>query len=250
MKSTRPILAMIMVLAMALAVVPQVHAYSILDSAFCYSYSATTLEPIGIGSTYFTYSEKAVFWAKIQDPPSSSVDISVVWIDPDDTQFRSWPITVTPKTGQNWGIVSDSINIAESTAKSKLGLWTVELYIDHVKELAVEFQIIDYESIVQSITNANAMITQIRTEKTQLETQYQQQAQILANLQTDYATLQSQIGTSSDYQKLQNDYDSLNDKYEVLSRDLGTTRMMMYASVVVAVASVGVAVYFGAIKKS
>ena len=250
MKSTRPILATIIVLAMALAAVPQAHAYSILDSAFCYGYSATTLEPLGIGSTYFTYSEKAVFWAKIQDPPASSVEIRVVWTDPNDTQFRSSAVTVTPKTGQNWGIVSDSINIAESTAKNKLGVWTVALYIDHVEELAVEFQIIDYESIVQSIANANAMITQIRAEKTLLETQYQQQAQILADLQADYAALQAQVGTSTDYQQLQTQYNTLNTDYQNLGRDMGTTRMMMYAAVVVAVASVGVAVYFGAIKKS
>ncbi|HEX9913963.1 MAG TPA: hypothetical protein VGB32_03510 [Candidatus Bathyarchaeia archaeon] len=250
MKSMRSIMATIIVLAIALAAVPQAHAFSILDSAFCYGYSATTLEPTGIGSTYFTYSEKAVFWAKIQDPPASSVEIRVVWVDPSDTQFRSQAVTVTPKTGQNWGIVTDSINIAESTAKNKLGVWTVSLYIDHVEELAAEFQIIDYESIVQSIANANAMITQIRAEKTLLETQYQQQAQILIDLQADYTALQAQVGTSTDYQELQTQYNTLNTDYLNLSRELSTTRMMMYAAVVVAVASVGVAVYFGAIKKS
>ncbi len=69
MKSTRPIIASIIILTITLSATPQAHAFSILDSAFCYGYSATTLEPVGIGSTYFTYSEKAVFWAKIQDPP-------------------------------------------------------------------------------------------------------------------------------------------------------------------------------------
>jgi chromosome segregation ATPase len=94
------------------------------------------------------------------------------------------------------------------------------------------------------------MITQIRAEKTLLETQYQEQAQILTNLQADYAALQAQVGTSTDYQQLQTQYNTLNTDYQNLGRDLSTTRMMMYAAVVVAVASVGVAVYFGAIKKS
>jgi hypothetical protein len=249
MKSTRLILASIVVLAIALSTVPQAHAYSIIDSMFCYGYSSTTLEPLGIGSTYFTYSEKAALWVKIQDLPS--LDITVIWKDPSGTTFKNTQNPIKElKTGENWGIIFDSINIAETTAKNKLGVWTAELYIDHVLVLESNFQIIDYDSIVQSIANANAMINQIRAEKTQLDTQYQEQAQILTNLQTDYAALQAQVGTSSDYQQLQTQYNTLNNDYQNLGRDLSTTRMMMYAAVVVAVASVGVAVYFGAIKKS
>jgi hypothetical protein len=250
MKSMRSIMATIIVLAIALAAVPQAHAFSILDSTFCYGYSATTLEPLGIGSTYFTYSEKAVFWAKIQDPPASSVEIRIVWVDPSDTQFRSQAVAVTPKTGQNWGIVTDSINIAESTAKNKLGVWTVSLYIDHVEEVAAEFQIISYDSILQSLASARSQIDTIQSENVLLASQNQQLILQLQQLQASYAALQAQVGTSADYQQLQTDYNELKSDYEDLGRDLSTTRMMMYAAIVVAVASVGVAVYFGAIKKS
>jgi hypothetical protein len=39
-------------------------------------------------------------------------------------------------------------------------------------------------------------------------------------------------------------------EYLQIQANLGTTKMMMYGAVVVAVASVAVAVYFGAIKRS
>lgn len=248
MKSVKRTVAIAIFLALALSSVPRAEAFTILDSAICYGYGSTTLEPVGIGSTFFTYSEMVGLWVKIQDPPTT--EIRIVWIDPSDTQFRSQAVTVTPKAGQNWGIVFDSINIAESTAKNKLGVWTVSLYIDHVLELESEFQIIDYEDLVEDIVSIQQQLQTLVNEKNQLLAENLQQAGILADLQADYAALQAQVGTSTDYQELQTQYNTLNTDYQNLGRDLSTTRMMMYAAVVVAVASVGVAVYFGAIKKS
>ena len=53
-------------------------------------------------------------------------------------------VSVIDKSGADWGIVFDSINIAESTAKTKLGVWTVALSIDGQVEVETEFQIISY----------------------------------------------------------------------------------------------------------
>lgn len=249
MKSTRPIILALMLFIITLAATPQAKAFTIADGEFCYRYDITTLQPVGVGSTVFTYSEKIGLWIKINEP-STGVEYRLAWYDPTGAQFRQQEVTLVTKTGENWGIVFDSINVAETTAKDKLGVWTVKLLIDRKEETSAQFQIINYESILQSLSTAVSQIETMQSENNLLNSQNQQLTLQLQQLQTDYATLQSQIGTSSNYQSLQNDYDDLYDDYEVLGRDLGTTRMMMYASVVVAVASVGIAVYFGAIKKS
>jgi hypothetical protein len=249
MKSTRPILIALMLFIITLAAAPQAKAFTIADGEFCYRYDTTTLQPIGEGSTVFTYSEKVGLWVKINEP-ATGVEYRVAWYDPTETQFRQQVVTLVPKTGENWGIVFDSISIAETTAKDKLGVWTVKLLIDRKEEASAQFQIINYESILQNIATARAQIDTIQSENNLLESQNQQLTTQLQQLQQDYTTLQSQIGTSTDFQNLQNDYNDLYDDYQTLGRDLGTTRMMMYAAVVVAIASVGVAVYFGAIKKS
>ena len=249
MKSTRPVILTLILFTLAVSGVTLVRAFTIDEGNFCYNYDTNTLQPIGIGNTVFTYSEKIGFWVKITDPPTG-VEIRVVWVDPSETQFRSQPVSVVPKTGENWGIIFDSINIAETTARNKLGVWTVYLYIDHVQEATAQFQIIDYNSILQNLANARSQIDNIQAENDLLESQNQQLTLQLQQLQQAYTTLEAQIGTSSDYEELKEDYDDLYDEYQALGRSLSTTRMMMYAAVVVAIASIGVAVYFGAIKKS
>ncbi|TRO49291.1 hypothetical protein E2P63_08850 [Candidatus Bathyarchaeota archaeon] len=249
MKSTRPILLAFILATIMLATAPQAKASTVADGAFCYRYDTTTLQPIGQGNTVFTYSEKIGFWVKITEP-SAGEEYRIVWYDPSGTQFRQQTVTLVPKTDENWGILFDSINVAETTAKDKLGVWDVKLLIDRKEEATAQFQIIDYGSILQSLADARADIDIIQSENDLLESQNQQLTIQLQQMQADYATLQSQIGTSSDFQELQADYDDLYEQYQSLGRDLSTTRMMMYAAVVVAIASVGIAVYFGAVKKS
>jgi hypothetical protein len=221
-------------------------AQTIQDSTICYGYT-TALEPKGIGSTVFNYNEKVGYWVKIQTPPN--VEYRVVWIDPSDTQFRSQAITVVPKTGENWGIVFDSINIAESTVKNKLGVWKVQLYIDHELKSESQVQIISYENLQSNIQNIQNQIADIVEEKDSLLAQNAALEVSLETLQVQYTALQAQVGTSSDYEKIQQDYDDLNDDYDALKANQGSTRTMMYAAIVVALVSVVVAVYFGAMKK-
>jgi hypothetical protein len=249
MKTTRPVLAALLFFTVALAAAPQAKALTIADGVFCFRYDAATLQPVGVGNTVFTYSEKIGIWIKIIDP-TAGVEYRIVWYDPSGSQFRQQAVTVVPKTGENWGIVFDSINIAETTAKDKLGVWDIKLLIDKEEEASAQFQIISYESLLQRITDATTQLNAVSSENDLLESQNQALTLQLQQLQASYTALQAQVGTSADYQQLQDDYDDLNSDYLALGRDLSTTRMMMYAAVVVAVASVGIAVYFGAIKKS
>lgn len=213
----------------------------------CYAYGVSDLQPKGVGSTIFPYTEKIALWVQIQNPPDASYRI--IWLDPSDSQFRNTAVTVVDKAGENWGIVFDSINIAESTAKNKLGVWTVELYIDSELELRNEFQIINLESIQQQIAQVIADknnliddLDDLRLENSALEAQ-------IGALEASYAALEAQVGTQSDYEELQDNYDELSEDYDALKASQGSTRTMMYAAIVVALVAVIVAVYFGVLKK-
>jgi hypothetical protein len=225
-----------------------VKAYEILDSATCYGYRADTYSPKGRGSAYFTHNEKVGFWVKIANPPSD-LEMRVIWIDPDGDQFDSNAVEAKDMEGENWGIIFDPINIANAIPENKPGKWRVELSIDHNVELAREFNIINYEEFTSSIDDIKDQIDEIITENNNLENELQILTARYTALQANYTRLQAQTGPSSEYQELQDDYEQLDDDYRDLQVTLSTTRMMMYGAVVVAIASVAVAVYFGTIKK-
>ncbi len=221
-------------------------AQTIQDSTMCYGYDSA-LQPLGVGSTVFQYTEKIGLWVQIQNP--ASVEYRVVWTDPDGNQFRSTAVDVVEKSGESWGILFDSINIAQTTAKNKLGVWTASLYIDHELKLDTEFQIIDYAQLIANVQSIQGQIKSIIDEKDSLLAQNAALKAQIDSLQASYTALQAQVGTSSGYQQLQDKYDALSADYTALQASQGTTRTMMYAAIVVALISVVVAVYFGAMKK-
>ena len=222
-------------------------AQNIQDYAMCFGYGALDLQPRGVGSTIFPYTEKIGLWVQIQNPPDTTY--RVIWIDPNDSQFRNTAVTLIDKAGEDWGIIFDSINIAETTAENKLGVWAVEFYIDGELEIRNEFQIIDLESIQEQIADViadkNDLIDDLdllRVENEALEAQ-------ISALEASYAALEAQVGTESDYEELQDNYDDLGAEYDALKASQGSTRTMMYAAIVVALVAVVVAVYFGLLKK-
>lgn len=227
--------------------VSTIQAQNIQDSTMCYAYGTTDLQPIGEGNTVFQYTEKIGLWVQIQNPPDTTY--RVIWYDPSGNQFRNVAVSVIDKSGADWGIVFDSINIAESTAKTKLGVWTVALSIDGQVEVETEFQIISYSKLIEDIGDIQEQIQDIVEEKDALLAQNQAlQAQLQA-LQADYTALEAQVGSTSDYEKLLDDYEDLESDYDALKASQGTTKTMMYAAMVVALVAVVVAVYFGVMKK-
>ena len=224
-----------------------IKAQNIQDSTMCYAYGNTDLQPIGEGNTIFPYTDKIGLWVQIQNP----VDVSyrIVWSDPSGSQFSNSAVEVIEKSGEDWGIVFDSIKIAETTAKNKIGVWTVSLFIDGEEEINTEFQIIDYAELIDNIQTIQDQIVDIIEEKDVLAAQNAALEASLAALQADYSALEAQVGTSSDYENLLDDYEELEEDYETLQNSQGTTKMMMYASIVVALIAVVVAVYFGVMKK-
>ena len=237
----------LLIITLSMLSVTATQAQNIQDYAMCFGYGTVDLQPRGVGSTIFPYTEKIGLWVQIQNPPD--VTYRVIWLDPNDSQFRNTAVTVIDKSGENWGIIFDSINIAETTAENKLGVWAVELYIDGELELRNEFQIIDLETIQEQIAEViadkNDLIDDLdtlRAENDALEAQ-------ISTLEASYAALEAQVGTQSDYEELQDNYDDLSAEYDALEASQSSTKTMMYAAIVVALVAVVVAVYFGLVKK-
>lgn len=227
-----------------------VNAQTVLEYNFCYDYASSTLEPIGEGRYIFPYTEKIGIRIKLDNP--SDVRYTVKWYEPNDSvqaYKTSSNLHVIEKTGESWGIIFDSLNIAETTASNKLGVWTVKFYIDGDETVNTQFLIIDYANIQTAFENLEDQIEDVIDQKDELVAQNQELRTQLESLQADYAALEAQVGTSSDYEELQDNYDDLQEDYESLKASQATTKMMLYASIVVALVAVVVAVYFGVLKK-
>lgn len=241
------ILASLMVLQTALPTV--MGAYEVLESETCFGYRMDTLGPKGVGAAFFTHNEKVGYWVKIQEPPTD-LSMRVIWTDPDDKQYDSNAVEVIQLEGEEWGIVFNSIYIYGTSAENKKGVWTVELSIDGVVEATKEFQILDYDGIVSDFAILRVQINTIQSGYDTLQAQNQEVIQQYADLQEDYDDLLANPPNSEAMEDLQDQYDEMYREYLQMQASMGTTKMMMYGAVVVAIASVAIAVYFGAIKRS
>jgi len=250
MKARRSYLILLLTALIAFQVIlPTVNAFEILEYETCYGYRLDTLYYKGGGSAFFTHNENVGFWAKIQDLPTD-LSIRVIWTDPDGRQYDSNLAKIEQIEGEDWGIAFDSIYIYGTSAANKKGVWTVELSIDGVVEAAKEFQILDYDSIVADFAIKRVQINTIQMGYDTLQAQNQEVIQQYAELQADYNDLLQNPPNSEAMKELQDQYDEMYRNYLQIQANMDTTKMMMYGAVVVAIASVAVAVYFGAIKRS
>ncbi len=241
------ILASLMVVQVALPTV--MGAFEILESETCFGYRTDTLESKGTGTVFFTHNEKVGFWVNISDPPTD-LSMRVLWKDPDESTYKNRAVDVVQLEGKEWGIVFNSLNIDGTTAANKQGVWTVELSIDGTIEAAKQFQILDYDKITSDFLTLSNQINTLSDEITNLQTQNLEIEQSYNDLLEDYNDMLENPPNSEALEDLQDQYDGLYEDYRDLQVNLSTTKMMMYGAVVVAIASVAVAVYFGAIKRS
>ena len=241
------ILASLIIIQAALPTV--MGAYEVQESEVCFGYRVDTLGPKGVGATFLTHNEKVGFWVKINDPPTD-LSMRIIWSDPNGITYDNNAVDVIQLDGEDWGIVFNSIYIDGTSASNKIGVWAVELSIDGTVEAAKQFQILDYDEIISTFADLREQLDEIQA--TNEETQETNQALIeqLADLQADYNDLLENPPNSEALEDLQDQYSELYEDYRDLQVSLSTNRMMMYGAVVVAIASVAVAVYFGAIKRS
>lgn len=219
---------------------------TIVEYTMCYGYSTSNLDALGATTVFLTTNEEAGIWVKMTDPPESVV---FKWYYPDETYYQNTNADTIKEPESDWGIAFSSINIDGRTVAKNPGKWKVEVFIEGEVWLEYNFQIIDYEEIVDDFMNLAIEFDNLRNEISSVQADYDELEAKYNKLETDYAELEAQTGSQSDLEKIQEDYDELQDDYTQLQGNLGSTRTMMYAAVVVAVASVAIAVYFGAMKK-
>jgi hypothetical protein len=224
------------------------NAQTVVDQTMCYGYKDNNLEAKGVTTVFLTTNEAAAIWVNLTDPTTS---VEFKWYDPDDIQYSNTNADVIKlDDSSKWGIAFSSIKIDGTTAATKPGRWSVEMYIEDVLVFTgFAFQIIDYEAITEAFTTVYREVNDVRDSLAEVQAENEAIIKDYDELAADYAELVAQTSDQSDYEEIQDDYENLQDEYTQLQASLGTTRMMMYASVVVAIASVAIAVYFGALKK-
>jgi hypothetical protein len=224
-----------------------VNAQTIVENTMCYGYSESNLEALGATTVFLTTNKEAGIWVKMIDPPESVV---FKWHYPDETYYKNTNAdTIKEEPTSDWGIAFSSINIDGRTVANNPGKWKVEMFIDGELWLEYYFQIIEYEEIVDEFRNLAIEFDNFKNSIASVQKDYDELEAKYNKLETDYAELEAQTGSQSDLEEIQEEYDVLQDDYTNLQANLGSTRTMMYAAVVVAVASVAIAVYFGAMKK-
>lgn len=224
------------------------NAQTVVDQTMCYGYKDSNLEAKGVTAVFLTTNEAAGIWVNLTDPTTS---VSFKWYDPDDIQYSNTNADVIKlEESSKWGIAFSSIKIDGTTAATKPGKWSVDMYIEGNKIFEdLTFQIINYEAITEAFASLYGEVNNVRDSLAKVQAENEAIIKDYDELAADYADLVAQTSDQSDIKKIQDDYDDLQDDYTQLQSSLGTTRMMMYASVVVAIASVAIAVYFGALKK-
>jgi regulator of replication initiation timing len=248
-KTETKILLATIILLTTVSGLNQALAYDVTDIAMCYNYSYSSLKPKGNATAFFTHQEYVAVWVNVTNPPD---EVQFNWNDPSDKRYKSTTAELVQLEGKDWGIFFSQIDVEGKTSGlpgNKPGKWSVSAYIDHEEQKAIQFQIIDYEQlsadifdIINQVNDLRDSLQDYQDENTRIREDYE-------TLQTDFEELQAQGGDDSALKEIEADYDALKIDYIQLETSMGTTRLMMYGAVVIAVISIGVAVYFGAMKK-
>jgi len=239
-------LASLMIVQVALPTV--MGAYEILESETCYGYRVDNLKPKGVGTAFFTHNEKVGFWVNISDPPTD-LKMRVLWTDPDGGIDNN-AVDVVQLEGEEWGIIFDPKYIDGTSVANKQGLWKIELSIDGTVEAVKQFQILDYDEIASTFATYDNMLENLENQLNEIQAANEEAQETNQALIEQIADLQANPPNSEAMEDLQDQYDEMYREYLQMQANMGTTKMMMYGAVVVAIASVAVAVYFGAVKRS
>ena len=245
---TKIILATIILLTIVSGL-NQALAYDVTDIAMCYNYSYSSLKPKGNATAFFTHQEYVAVWLNVTNPPD---EVRFNWINPSEKQYKSTTAELIQLEGKDWGIFFSKIDVegkSTSLPGNKPGKWSVSAYIDHEEQRSVPFQIIDYEQFSDDILDIINQVNDLRDSLQDLQDENSRIQEDYEALQTDFEELQAQGGDDSALKEIEDDYEALKIDYIQLETSMGTTRLMMYGAVVIAIISIGVAVYFGAMKK-
>lgn len=231
--------------------VTTVYGYGIEESTMCYGYSSTTLSPLGSTQEFLTTNEEAGVWLKITNPPD---DVTFKFFYTENNIEKEYTggysrVDVVEKEDTNWGIAFTTMDINGKQPEFKPGLWTCKAYIDGEIAAIVNFNVIDYGDLSSQISQIAETVQEIVDEKDSVLADYAELVDDYDDLVTQYEDLEDSTVSEIQLNNLNNDYEDLQEEYEDLESAQASTKMMMYASIVVALVAVVVAVYFGVMKK-
>lgn len=231
--------------------VTTVYAFGIEESTMCYGYSNSTLSPLGTTSTFLTTNEDAGVWLKITNPPNQ-VTFKFYYkennIEKEFTGAYS-RVDVIDKADTNWGIAFTTMEINGKTPEFKPGIWTAKAFIDGEEAAIINFSVIDYSDLSSQISQINELVDGIVEEKNTILADYEDTVEEYDALVERYEELEESTVSVTQLYDLNSDYEDLNDEYLDLQNSQAGTQSMMYASIVVALVAVVIAVYFGVMKK-
>ena len=231
--------------------VTTVYGYDIETKVSCYGYSETTLLPLGITNSFLTTNKEAGVYLQIINPPDD-VTFKFYYKENDiEKEFTGGysKVDVIPKEGTTWGIAYTTMDINGKTPEFNPGSWTCKVYIDGDVEETISFDIIDYDDLSSQISQITDTIQDIVDEKNSILAEYDAIVEDYDALVEQYVELEDTSVSEIQLISLNNDYEDLQDQYDDLEAAQASTRSMMYASIVVALIAVVVAVYFGVMKK-
>lgn len=245
-------IALLAVLATFMTIgVTTVFGYSVEESTMCYGYSDTTLSPLGSTSAFLTTHEEAGVWIKISNPPDQ---VTFKFYYTEDNIEKEYTggysrVDIVDMVDQNWGIAFTTMDVSGSTPGFKPGLWTCKAYIDGDIAAIINFNIIDYNALSDQIAQIGETVQGIVDEKNEILENYNAIVLDYEALVEDYNELEDSTVSETQLYEINRQYDDLEDQYDELEASQASTKMMMYAAIVVALVAVIVAVYFGVMKK-
>lgn len=227
------------------------YAFNIEENTMCYGYSNSTLSPLGITSAFLTTNEEAGIWLKISNPPNQ-VTFKFYYTENNiEKEFTGGysKVDVIDKAGTNWGIAFSTMDINGKTPEFKPGFWTAKAFIDGEEAAIIKFNVINYPDLSSQISQISENVQDIVDEKNSLLADYETVVEDYDDIVTQYEELKESTVSEIQLNNLNNDYDDLQEEYEDLQDAQEGTQSMMYASIVVALVAVVIAVYFGVMKK-
>jgi len=231
--------------------VTAVYGYGIEEKTMCYGYSNSTLSPLGSTSAFLTSNEEAGIWLKISNPPDQ-VTFKFYYTENNiEKEFTGGysRVDVVEKSGTNWGIAFTTMEISGKTPEFKPGVWTSKAFIDGEEAAIINFNVIDYDDLSSQISQISENVQGIVDEKNEILADYEEMVEEYDDLVTQYEELEDSTVSETQLYEMNRQYDDLEDQYDDLEASQASTKTMMYASIVVALVAVIVAVYFGVMKK-
>jgi hypothetical protein len=147
-----------------------VYGYSVDTILMCDDIDTNTKNPIGVGEIYLSDSGYIYCWVNFTDV-KGPLAIKFEWFGPGQDLVRSNIIHTVSGTFPLFS-VSNLLKVEGTSAASKLGKWTVLIFVDDVYVAETNFFLSDYSTFIDDILQLEAKLVESTIVKDQLFSQY------------------------------------------------------------------------------